>query len=115
MSTTVREVLKTAIETKRREIAELEAALRRADAEDDSDSGKLRRRRRSKGFKQGSLPYLVHEILTENKAPMPAADLAEALKKRGKAVGTNIIAGSLNRYMGKIFDRTNEGMYVLIG
>jgi len=111
MSSTVEEVLKSAIQVKRQEIAELETALRKL--EEESAGGKLRRRRRTAGFKQGSVPFLVNEILTKNVAPMSAADLAEALKALGKAVTTNVIAGSLNRYMGKVFDRTDTGMYVL--
>jgi hypothetical protein len=106
------DVIKAAIEAKRKEISELEATLRRLNDADTEDGTSHRRRRRT-GFKTGSVPYLVNEILSQKNAPMAAADLAEELKKRGKEVTTNILAGSLNRYMDKIFERTADGMYAL--
>ena len=112
MNEAVKEVIKAAIETKRREIEQLEEALRNMETE---DGPKLRRRRRRSGFKQGSVPFLVHEILTANGDPLTPADLAEALESYGKKVTTNILAGSLNRYMGKIFERTEDGRYALKG
>jgi hypothetical protein len=107
----VAEVLKAAIEAKRREIQELESTLR--NLENQSDNRKTTRRRRSTGFKPGSVPYLVNEILIAKKGPITAADLAEELKKRGKEISTNVLAGSLNRYMDRIFERTPDGMYAL--
>lgn len=109
----VTEVIKAAIEAKRKEIQELESTLR--NLETQSDSTKRTRRRRSTGFKPGSVPYLVNEILTAKKGPIAAADLAEELRKRGKEISTNVLAGSLNRYMDRIFERTPDGMYALRG
>jgi hypothetical protein len=113
MNQAVREVLKAAIEAKRREIEQLEEALRDMENEDNPVSGKLKRRRRRSGFKQGSVPFLVHEILTTMGTPLTPAELAEALASYDKKVTTNILAGSLNRYMGKVFDRTEDGKYTL--
>ncbi len=108
------EVLKAAIEAKRREITELESVLRRLQAEAEAAfNGKGRRQRRSTGFKNGSVPQIAFEILKEVGSPMTAHALADALDKRGKVISTNVLAGSLARYMGKVFERTPDGMYML--
>jgi hypothetical protein len=112
MNQAVKEVLKAAIDTKRREIEQLEEALR--DMEKENSPGKLKRRRRPSGFRQGSVPFLVHEILSVTDTPLTPAEIADLLAATyEKRITTNILAGSLNRYMGKIFDRTEDGKYII--
>ena len=114
MSEAVRTALQVAIETKRRELAELEMALRKHDAESTTANGKSKRRRKSTGFKQGSVPSLVQDILKSRGVSMPAAELSDELKKKGKDVDSRVIASSLNRYIGKVFERSTEGFYRLL-
>jgi hypothetical protein len=45
---------------------------------------------------------------------MSAADLSEALKAKGKTVDSNMVAASVNRYIGTIFRRNEEGKYLLV-
>jgi heme oxygenase len=114
MGDAVKEALQTAIETKRRELAELELALRRHEQEALFVTIKTRRRRRKTGFKQGSIPFHVQAILKETGRALTAAELSDELKKRGKSVDSRLVASSLNRYMGQAFDRTAEGAYLLL-
>jgi len=114
MSDAVKEALQTAIENKRRELADLEAALRKHEQESAFAAVK-RRRRRKTGFKSGSIPFHVQAILKESGRALTAAELSDELKKRGKNVESRLVASSLNRYMGQAFDRTNEGAYLLLG
>jgi hypothetical protein len=112
MSDAVREALVEGIEKRRRELADLESALKRHDSEAASASGKSRRRRKAGGFRNDSVPFHVDIVLRASDKPMGAAELVDALKARGKTVDSRMIASSLNRYIGKNFERTADGSYL---
>jgi hypothetical protein len=115
MSDAVRESLVEGIEKRRRELAELESALKKHDLEAASVNGKSRRRRKASGFRADSVPFHVDVVLRASNKPMGAAELADALKARGKVVDSRMIASSLNRYIGKNFERTPDGLYLFRG
>lgn len=108
------EALQAAIETKKHELAELEAALVKFQREANSGKQKRLRFRTKTGFKEGSIPYHVQAILNASLDPMSAAELAEALKAKGKTVESKMIAASIARYLDRIFRRNEEGKYLLV-
>lgn len=108
------EALKAAIEAKKRELAELEAAVQKYQREAAGGGQKRLRFRAKTGFKQGSIPDLVNKILTEVSQPMSAAELADALKAKGKQVESKMIAASIARYIDDVFRRNEEGKYLLV-
>jgi len=115
MGNPVLDALRAAIETKRKELAELEKAVAKYEAELTSPDGKPKRFRRSPGFKQDSIPYHVHAILTAATKPLTAADISDALKAKGKDVDSRLISASIARYIDKkIFRRDEEGKYLLV-
>jgi hypothetical protein len=115
MGNPVLEVLRAAIEAKKSELAELEKAVAKYEAELGSSNGRTKRFRRSPGFKKDSVPFHVYAILNANATgPMSAADLAVALKAKGKDVDSRLISASIARYIDKIFRRDEEGKYLLV-
>ena|ERR1017187_6809351 len=108
------EALQAAIETKKQELAELDAALVKFQREANSGKQKRLRFRTKTGFKEGSIPYHVQAILNASMGPMSAAELAEALKAKGKTVESKMIAASIARYIDKVFRRNEEGKYLLV-
>lgn len=108
------QALQDAIEAKKKELAELEAAM--SMYQRDSLAGKQKRLRfRSKtGFKEGSIPDLVNKILKDAPQPLSAAELAEALRVKGKVVESKMIAASISRYIDQVFRRNEEGKYLLV-
>jgi ribosomal protein L9 len=115
MGSAVIDALRAAIEAKKRELAELERAVAKYEAELSSPDGKVKRYRRSPGFKQNSIPYHVHAILSASATgPMSAADIADALKAKGKDVDSRLISASIARYIDKVFRRDEEGRYLLV-
>ena len=116
MGNPVIEALKAALELKKQETLTLEAAIRKAEAEETNASRnpKPKRFRKATGFKSNSIPYHINAILQATTVPMSAADLSEALKAKGKTVDSNMVAASINRYIGTIFRRNEEGKYLLV-
>jgi len=57
--------LQHAIEAKKKELSELEGALVKFQREMNGGKQKRLRFRAKTGFKQGSIPFLVHKILNE--------------------------------------------------
>jgi hypothetical protein len=107
--------LQSVIETKKQELANLEAHVLKLQREENSAGRQKKLRFRAKtGFKPGSIPDLVNKILTESGQPMSAAELAEALKAKGKNVESKMIAASIARYIDTVFRRNIEGKYELI-
>jgi len=116
MGNPIIEALKAALELKKQEIATLEAAIRKAEAEESSSSRnpKPRRFRKATGFKAGSIPFHINAILQTTNTPQSAADLSEALKAKGKTVDSNMVSASISRYIGTLFRRNEEGKYLLV-
>jgi hypothetical protein len=108
------QALQDAIEAKKKELAELEAAMSMYQRESLAGKQKRLRFRAKTGFKQGSIPDLVNKILKESPQPLSAAELAEALKAKGKAVESKMIAASIARYIDEFFRRNEEGKYLLV-
>jgi hypothetical protein len=106
--------IQDAIEVKKAELAELEAAMSMYQREALAPGQKKLRFRAKTGFKEGSIPDLVNKILQGSTQPLSAAELAEALKARGKAAESKMIAASIARYIDTIFRRTTEGKYTLV-
>lgn len=113
MSDPVTEALRSAIETKRRELGELEAALRKHQDELASGGQKFKRTRKRTGFKVGSIPYRAQHVLGTEQRPLTAAELAERVSANGKQVDSRTLASSLARYIGGVFERTLDGSYIL--
>ncbi len=105
--------LQLAIETKQKELVQLQAALRNRELE-TLNGPRKRRNRKKTGFQKGSVPFLVHEILKNTPAPLAASALAEELTKRGKKMESRFVAAGIARYIPAIFDRTAEGAYFLV-
>jgi hypothetical protein len=116
MGNPVIEALRAALELKKQEILTLESAIRKAEQEELSSSRnpKPKRFRKATGFKSDSIPYHINAILNATHAPLSASDLSEALKAKGKTVDSNMVAASINRYIGTIFRRNEEGKYLLV-
>jgi hypothetical protein len=112
----VLEILRAGLEAKKKEVAKLEEAIRRFEAEEAAmnNGGKPKRFRKSTGFKTGSIPSLIYEIINSGNGPMSAADLSEALKAKGRTIDSSQLAASISRYVGKIFRRDEEGKYLLV-
>jgi hypothetical protein len=107
--------IQAAIEVKKRELAELEAALLKYQREANSGKQKKLRFRAKTGFKPGSIPYRIHEILKDKQGqPMTASELSAELTARGEKVESKMIAASVARYIGMIFQRNTEGKYLLV-
>jgi hypothetical protein len=107
------EALQAAIAAKKEELAALEAAVIQFQREANSGKQKKLRFRAKSGFKEGSIPFHVYAILNAGTGPMSAAELAEALKAKGKQVESKMIAASIARYLDHIFRRNEEGKYLL--
>jgi hypothetical protein len=112
----VLDILRAGLEAKKKEIAKLEEAIRHYEAEDAAakNGGKPKRFRKATGFKSGSIPSLVYNVINSGNGPMSAADLSEALKAQGRNVDSSAVAASISRYVGKIFRRDEEGRYLLV-
>jgi hypothetical protein len=108
------QALQDAIEAKKKELAELEAAMSMYQRESLAGKQKRLRFRAKTGFKEGSIPDLVNKILKESAQPLSAAELAEALKAKGKVVESKMIAASIARYIDEVFRRNEEGKYLLV-
>lgn len=108
------EALQAAIEAKKQELAELEAAVLKYQREASAGKQKRLRFRAKTGFKEGSIPDLVNKILKDAAQPMSAAELAEGLKAKGKQVESKMIAASIARYIDQVFRRNEEGKYLLV-
>jgi hypothetical protein len=109
------EALRTAIDAKRKELVELEAAVVKYTKEVNGASGQQKIRfRRKTGFKDGSIPDLVNKILAETGQPMSASELVIALKAKGRQAESNMIAANIARYIGTNFQRNTEGKYKLM-
>ncbi len=107
------QALQDAIEAKKKELEELETALFKYQKESIAGLQKRMRFRSKTGFKAGSIPDLVNKILKDAAQPMSAAELAEALKVKGKTVESKMIAASIARYIDVVFRRNDEGKYLL--
>ena len=104
-----------AIEAKKRELAELEAALLKYQREANAGKQKKLRFRAKTGFRPGSIPQRIHEILKDKEGQaMTASELALELTARGEKVESKLIAASVARYIGKVFRRNEEGKYLLV-
>ena len=105
------QVILLAIEDHKKKIKELEAALRKL----GDDVPTKKRRRKTTGLQQDSMPFHVHAILNAAKRSLTAADISEGLAKLGKPTETRVIAAALNRYIEarRIFERTDDGKYSL--
>jgi len=114
MGNPVSDALRAAIDTKKKELAELEQALAKYEAELSSPNGKPKRFRRSPGFQYDSIPWHVNAILNAATKPMTAADIADALKGKGKNVDSRLVSASIARYLDKVFRRDEEGKYLLM-
>jgi hypothetical protein len=103
-------VIQQAIEEHKRQIKELESALRKLD-----ESLPRKRQRKKTGLREGSMPFRVQEILKSAGKPLPAAEISERLSKAGLTTETRVIASALNKYIeaGRVFARTEDGMYTL--
>lgn len=111
----VLEILRAGLEAKKKEIAKLEEAIRRYEAEEAASNGaKPKRFRKATGFKPGSIPSLVYALINSGNGPMSASELSEALKAQGKDVDSSQLAASISRYVGKVFRRDEEGKYLLV-
>jgi hypothetical protein len=114
-NTAVIAALQTVIEAKKQELAELEAHVLKLQREMNSAGRQKKLRFRAKtGFKPGSIPDMVNKILKESGQPRSAAELAEALKAKGKQVESKMIAASIARYIDTVFRRNIEGKYELM-
>src|SRR5271170_4324556 len=91
------DALRAAIEVKQKELAELEAAVRKYGMEINGAGQQRIRFRRKTGFKEGGIPDLVNKILTESGQPMSAAELVVALKAKGRQAESNMIAANIAR------------------
>ena len=109
MSEAARVILQ-AIDEHKRQIKELESALKKLD-----EDVPRKRQRKKTGLREGSMPFRVQEILKAAGKPLPAADISERLSKAGDSVETRVIASALNKYIesGRVFMRTDDGMYTL--
>jgi hypothetical protein len=109
------EALRAALESKRQEIEQLEAAIRKYEAEEaNAHRNKPKRFRKSTGLRPDSIPSLVQATLNAGSGPMSAAELSEALKANGRDVDSSTLAASISRYVGRIFRRNEEGKYQLV-
>lgn len=106
--------IQAAIEVKKRELQELEAALSKYQREANAGKQKKLRFRAKTGFKPGSIPQRIHEILKDKNQPMTASELSAELTARGEKVESKLIAASVARYIGKVFQRNEEGKYLLV-
>ena len=107
--------IQAAIEVKKRELAELEAALLKYQREVNAGKQKKLRFRAKTGFKPGSIPHRIHEILKDKQGqPMSASELSVALTAKGQTVESKMIAASVARYIGTVFQRNAEGKYLLV-
>jgi cell division septum initiation protein DivIVA len=108
MSEAARVILQ-AIEEHKKQIKELESALKKLDA----DLPRKRQRKKT-GLREGSMPSRVEQIL-KAKRPLAAADISEELKKMGHPAETRVIASALKKYIesDRVFERTAEGLYTL--
>jgi hypothetical protein len=109
MSEAARVILQ-AIEEHKKQIKELESALKKLD-----EDAPRRRQRKKTGLREGSMPSRVRDILKEAKGPLPAADISEKLARIGHPAETRVIASALNKYIesGRVFERTPDGRYTL--
>lgn len=114
MSEVLAQIIREAIATRERELEELRSKLR--EAESDTSGGKRRRRtRKDSGPRPGSVPALIAECLESAEKPLGAAEISEALSKKGKKVESRFVAAAISRYVksNKVFSQTPEGLYAL--
>ncbi len=107
------EALEEAIRRREEELDQLRVALEERRRQ---SAAKPRKRTRRRGFRAGSLPALIAEILKESKRPMTTAEIAIELKGRGRDESTRIVSASLSRYVKlvKVFRQTEDGRYELL-
>ncbi len=79
-------------------------------------TARRRRRTRKGGFRRGSLPSQVAEVLREVKEPLTTAEIVIFLEGRDIKTSTRIVSAGLARYVKarKVFGQTEDGKYELL-
>ncbi|MGC2743278.1 MAG: hypothetical protein WA672_08820 [Candidatus Angelobacter sp.] len=117
MSEIVINLIKKAIEDAKANLATLEQELVRqekAHSQEANPRGGRTIKRRSRGFRDGSVPQVAQTFLVEG--PLGADVLADRISKRiGKEMNARDLGIALSKYIrqGKFFERTEDGRYGL--
>jgi hypothetical protein len=117
MSEIVISLLKKAIEDSKAELAKLESELakqERLHRQETDGRGNRPVRRKSRGFRDGSVPQVAELILREG--PLEGDVLADRVSKKiQKEMDARDLGIALSKYLrkGLVFQKTEDGLYAL--